>query len=95
MNLKKVINVFLFPGSLDFTSIRSHSLDVFKTLNQTIRRACFDVQLTNDNIYEDSETFSLQLSLDQNVDLAIRNNILIQPSIAYVTIEDTTSKSTA
>ncbi len=73
---------------LDYTAIRSSNLDVFRTLGGSQRRACFDVFITNDQLPEDTETFSLSLSLDDFVDQAVRDQVVIDPSEVYVDILD-------
>ena len=84
--------MFIDTGNLDFTPIRSRNLDVFETLNQNNRRPCFSVSINNDQAFEDTETFSLQLSFDVFIDDAVRNIVVIEPSVVYVTIEDTSGK---
>ena len=79
-----------FAGNLDFTPIRSSNFDVFETLDQNNRRACFSVFITLDQEMEDTETFSLQLSFDEFVPDSVGSIITIEPSVVYVTIEDTT-----
>ena len=81
---------FIDAGNVDFTPIRSSTLDVFETLEQDNRRACFDVTINNDQVFENSETFSLLLSFDEQVLDSVRNIVTIEPSVVYVTIEDTT-----
>ena len=77
---------FIDAGNLDFTS----NFDVFETLNQNNRRACFDVTINNDQAFENTETFSLLLSFDELVPDSARSIVTIEPSVVYVTIEDTT-----
>ena len=81
---------FIDAGNLDFTPIRSSNFDVFETLNQNNRRACFDVTINNDQAFENTETFSLMLSFDELVPDSVRSIVTIDPSVVYVTIEDTT-----
>ena len=78
---------FIDAGNLDFTPITSSNLDVFETLNQNNRRACFIVSITLDQEIEISETFSLQLSLDEFVPDSVRSIVTIEPNVVYVTIE--------
>ena len=78
---------FTDAGNLDFTSITSSKLDVFETLYQNNRRACFIVSITLDQEIEISETFSLQLSLDEFVPDSVRSIVTIEPNVMYVTIE--------
>ena len=61
-----------------------------KTLNQNNRRACFDVTINSDQAFENTETFSLLLSFDELVPESVRSIVTIEPSVVYVTIEDTT-----
>ena len=75
-------------GELDFTAIRSSNFDVFRTLSGSQRRACFDVFITDDGLPEDTETFSLSLSLDDSVDQAVRDQVVIEPSEVFVNILD-------
>ena len=76
---------------MDFTPIRSSNLDVFDTLDQNNRRACFIVFISLDQEIENSETFSLQLrSLYEFVPDSGRSIVTIEPNVVYVTIEDTT-----
>ncbi len=75
-------------GEFDYTAIRSSNLDVFRTLGGPQRRACFDVSITDDLLPEDTETFSLSLSLDVFVDQAVRDQVAIEPSQVYVDILD-------
>ena len=77
---------------MDFTPIDSTNLDVFETLNQNSRRACFFVSITNDFVFENDETFSLVLNFDDFVPDGVRNVVTIEPNTVYVTIEDTTGK---
>ena len=78
---------FTDAGNLDFTPITSSKLDVFETLYQNNRRACFIVSITLDQEIEISETFSLQLSLDEFVPDSVRSIVTIEPNVMYVTIE--------
>ena len=73
-------------GELDYTAIRSSNRDVLRTLSGSQRRACFDVSITEDLLVEDTETFSLSLSLDDFVDQAVRDKVVIDPSEVYVDI---------
>nr|CAI68017.1 LPS-binding protein [Suberites domuncula] len=75
-------------GELDYTPIRSSNLDVFGTLSQNQRRACFDVRITSDNVFENDETFSLRLDFDELVPQATRDSVTIEPSVVYVTIQN-------
>ena len=77
-------------GNLDFTPIRSSNFDVIESLNQNNRKACFEVTIYNDQAFENTETFSLLLSLDVLVLDTVRKIVTIEPSVVYVTIEDTT-----
>ena len=79
-----------FTGNLDFTPIRSRNLDVFETLDRNNRRACFDVTINNDQLSENTETFSLLLSFDEFVPDSVRSIVTIAPNVVFVTIEDTT-----
>ena len=81
---------FIDAGNVDFTPIRSSNFDVFETLNQNYRRACFDVTITPDQAFENTETFSLLLSFDELVPESVRSIVTVEPSVVYVTIEDTT-----
>lgn len=74
---------------MDFIPISSSKFDVFETLSEGNRRACFDVTIILDEVSEVSETFSLQLSFDDFVDEGVRNIVIIKPSVVYVTIQDT------
>ena len=80
---------FIDAGNLDFTPIRSSNFDVFETLNQNNRIACFDVTINNDQAFENTETFSLLLGFDDFVPESVRSIVTIEPSVVYVTIEDT------
>ncbi len=73
-------------GELDYTAIRSSDRDVVRTLSGSQRRACFDVFITEDGLAEDTETFSLSLSLDDSVDQAVRDQVVIEPSEVFVDI---------
>ena len=81
---------FIYAGNLDFTQITSSNLDVFETLNQNSRRACFFVSITNDLVFENDETFSLVLSLDPFVPDAVKDVMTIEPNVVYVSILDNT-----
>ena len=81
---------FIDAGNLDFTPIRSSNLNVFETLNQNNTRACFDVTITPDQAFENTETFSLLLSFNDLVPDSVRSIVTIDPSMVYVTIEDIT-----
>lgn len=75
---------------MDFTPLTHSNLDVFERLNNGSRSACFDVTITLDQEFEASETFSLQLGLDAFGNEGVRNIVTIEPSVVYVTIQDTT-----
>ena len=81
---------FIDAGNFDFTPIRSSNLDVLETLGQNNRKACFDVTINNDQAFENMETFSLLLNIDEFVPDSVRSIVTVEPSVVYVTIEDTT-----
>ena len=85
-------SLIIYVGNLDFTPIRFVNLDVFETLDQNSRRACFVVSINNDLVFENVETFSLLLSLDPFVPDGVRNVVTIEPNVVYVTILDTMGK---
>ena len=60
---------------------------LYNTLDQNNRRACFIVSISLDQEIEISETFSLQLSLDEFVPDSVRSIVTIEPNVVYVTIE--------
>ncbi len=80
--------VLICAGELDYTAIRTSNRDVLRTLSDSQRRACFDVSITDDLLPEDTETFSLSLSLDNSVDQVVRDKVVIDPSQVYVDILD-------
>ncbi len=84
-----VYNIYtICVGELDYTAIRSSNRDVVRTLSDSQRRACFDVFITDDQLPEDTEIFFLSLSLDDSVDQAVRDQVVIEPSQVYVDILD-------
>ncbi len=66
------------------------TLDAFSTLDGTNRRACVNVRINPDNIYEWTESFSISLEFDEFVDQEVRDQITIEPSVVNVDILDLT-----
>ena len=82
--------LFLFlPGNNDFTPI--NNLDVGPFSN-TQRRQCFSVEIIDDMIREDMETFFLVLTTRPGEML---NRVTISPDEAEVTINDDDRESSS
>ena len=75
-----------FPiGNSDFTDVGQHPV-FFTALGPRIQ--CFDVVITDDNLAEGTETFSLILKQDPSLG---SSGILIEPNVAEITILDDNS----
>ena len=72
-----------FVGEDDFTALTN---EVVGTLVDDVRRTCFSVEITNDEIEEVDESFSVLLSVQ--VTGGEVETLNIDPSVAFVTIED-------
>ena len=70
------------PGNTDFTPISNLSVGPF---SNTTRRQCFSVEITNDMIPEDMESFFLDLTTRPGDTLP---RVTISPDEAEVTIND-------
>ncbi len=62
------------------------TIDDFSTLDGTNRRACVDVRINPDNIYEGTESFSISLEFDEFVPQEVRDQVTIEPSVVNVDI---------
>ncbi len=86
-----LFHVFLHTGFVDYIPVTDSDPQEF--LTSTNRRSCFDVIINPDNTYEGTEQFSLSLQFDSFlVDEALRSQVTIEPSVAYVDIIDQTGK---
>ena len=65
---------------------RNQSLEEF---GNSMRRQCFNVTITDDNVREDAETFTVTLEMAFNGSLS---KILIHPAMVTVTILDNDGK---
>ena len=68
----------LLPGTNDFTSINNQDVGPFSNMT---RRQCFAIEITNDMIREDIESFFLDLTTPVMLD-----RVIIDPAVAEVTI---------
>ncbi len=66
------------------------TIDDFSTLDGTNRRACVNVMINPDNIYEGTESFSISLEFDEFVPQEVRDQVTIEPSVVNVDILDLT-----
>ena len=57
-----------------------------------MRELSFDVSIANDNITEDTETFSTSLTLDPADQARLGNRVTVSPDVATVTIQDNDGK---
>ncbi len=62
------------------------TIDDFSILDGTNRRACVDVRINPDNIYEGTESFSISLEFDEFVPQEVRDQVTIEPSVVNVDI---------
>lgn len=56
-----ICTLFLNPDETDYTEIQSNRLDVLLFYDDTTRRECFTVDITNDVLVEGEEQFSMIL----------------------------------
>ena len=68
----------LLPGTNDFTSINNQDVGPFSNMT---RRQCFAIEITNDMIREEIESFFLDLTTPVMLD-----RVMIDPAVAEVTI---------
>ncbi len=66
------------------------TFDALSTLDSTNRRACVDMRINLDNIYEGTESFSISLEFDEFVEQEVRDQVTIEPSVVNVEILDLT-----
>ena len=76
----------------DYTPLNPESLDVFLTFDETNRRHCFSVSITNDTLVEGSEQFSLELLPDSFQIGPPPIPVMFNASLATVTILDQDGK---
>ncbi len=83
--------VIYFAGGIvgDFVPLII-TINDFSTLDGNNRRACVDVRINPDNIYEGTESFSISLEFDEFVPQEVRDQVTIEPSVVYVDILDLT-----
>ena len=77
------------PGSAaaggDFTPINNQDVGPF---SQMTRRQCFAIEITDNDVPEDNETFTLRLTFPPGTDSAQRAKTTIEPMETTVSIED-------
>ena len=82
----KLLIIIIYVGGTDFTQIEPFTGFNQFPANSPIRRDCFNVTITNDDITEIDETFTLVLRQDPLSPPS--SSILIQPNTTIVTISD-------
>lgn len=75
-------------GSSDFVTLENS--DVLDEFSDTVRRNCFDVDISDDSIFEDAERFTVSLAMPSGQDIA---QLRIDPELATVEIIDDDRKS--
>ena len=73
----------LHTDETDYTPVRSDDLSFSRTLFDDTQRACFSIEITNDDQFEGDETFSVRLIVDL---LVPDPSLIISKEIAVVTI---------
>ena len=81
------ISSILAPG--DYGGFTNFRLGPFSS---SVRQLFFSVSIANDNITEDSETFSARLTLDPVDQAMLGNRVTVSPDVATVTVQDTDGK---
>ena len=74
-------------GELDYMPIRSQFFEMERVLTNAARSACIDVTIRMDNVYEDTEEFSIELLFAEP-----SGGFFVAPDITTVTIMDTTGE---
>ena len=69
----------------DFTELSAEVLDVVLTFDDGQRRGCFEVQIVNDNVVENVETFYVELKFIRQFN---QSGVVLQPNMANITIID-------
>ena len=75
-----------FTGPSDYVPIRAMDRDVVLTFNNATRRACFNVDIVEDSIFETEEQFTVQLTIDMVDFDGNPQSISLSPATATVTI---------
>lgn len=87
------IPYLLFPcaltGPSDYVPISAVDRDVVLTFNNATRRACFNVEIVEDSIFEGDEQFTVQLTIDAVDFDGTPQSISLSPATATVTIVET------
>jgi hypothetical protein len=79
----------IFLDGADFIEITSINNPLVNfTSNSSSHRQCFNVDIIDDAVLEDTERFSLHLTLDETSVGMQRLNIIIDPDISLVEIID-------
>lgn len=84
-----ICTLFLNPDETDYTEIQSNRLDVLLFYDDTTRRECFTVDITNDVLVEGEEQFSMILLDEPGRAQPIDTEYL--PNTTVVTIIDADS----
>ena len=74
-----------YTGASDFIALET----VLGEFNDAVRRNCFEVDISEDNIFEDAETFTVILAMPFGQDIA---QLRIDPELATVEITDNDRK---
>ena len=82
-----ISNICLPKGEMDYIPIRSRFFEMERVLTDASRSACVDVTIRMDNVYEDTEEFSIKLLYAMP-----SGSFFVIPSITTVTIMDTTGE---
>ena len=77
------------PG--DYGNLMDFRLGPF---NNSVRQLSFNVSIVDDNIPEDDETFSANLTLDPVAQDRLGNRVIVSPYVATLTIQDNDGKHT-
>ena len=72
---------------MDYMPIRSQFFEMERVLTNAVRSACIDVTIHMDNVYEDTEEFSIELLYAMP-----SGGFFVTPNITTVTIMDTTGE---
>ena len=78
----KTSMIICFTGESDYSALSGFITSI--TLNNANRLRCINIRITNDNVYENDERFSLRLVVIGS----LPSNLVLNPSTSTIIIQD-------
>ena len=80
--------IFTVAGEQDYDPITPFNSPLVEPFNNGTRSQCFNITIINDNLFEQTENFTLMVTL-----FDVTQPVMISPNEAIIEIEDNDGKS--